>query len=463
MMISKMMKKIHSNISIIITAAGASTRFGGNRKKEFLCYNGGTVLSGSIKTFLSLYDTLLNENFQIKNLVVTSPVGKTEEMKNIIFQDKKAEQLLSKVNFNIVEGGSSRQESVYNALKFLRSRINSDNHEVNANSREVSNLIEKELVLIHDGARPFVTEEEIKRVIEAALESGAAIPGIEPTDTFKVVDDNDYIISHPVRKNLRAVQTPQGFYYEKLFSAYQKIIERDGIQKLSEFTDDAQIWGEFFDSIKIVKGEKSNIKITYPSDLGLITTSENREVKALCEASPDLTYLKKHEGTECGENSMIRIGLGYDLHKLVEGRKLIIGGVHFEFEKGEEAHSDGDVLLHAVTDAVLGASGLGDIGSYFPPEDEKWKDADSAFLLQTVMKDIRANGWEIENIDCVVKLEKPKFLPKRNEVISSIAKILNIEPEKVFVKAKTGEKIPPVGTSEAVEAEVVALLRKIQN
>lgn len=155
---------------------------------------------------------------------------------------------------------------------------------------------------------------------------------------------------------------------------------------------------------------------------------------------------------------MIKVGLGYDLHRLVEGRKLIIGGIEFPFEKGEDGHSDGDVLLHAVTDALLGASGLGDIGSYFPPEDPEWKDADSAKLLQAVWKDVKAAGWKLGNLDCVVKLEKPKFLPKRMEVIASIANILGVENKRVFVKAKTGEKIPPVGTSDAIEAYVVCLL-----
>ena len=157
---------------------------------------------------------------------------------------------------------------------------------------------------------------------------------------------------------------------------------------------------------------------------------------------------------------MIRVGLGYDLHRLVEGRKLFLGGVEFDFSKGEQGHSDGDVLLHAVTDALLGASGLGDIGSYFPPEDEKWKDADSKLLLQKVWNDVRNEGWNIVNIDCVIKLEKPKFLPKRQEVINSIAQILEIESSNVFVKAKTGEKLPPIGTSQAVEAEAVCLLEK---
>lgn len=157
---------------------------------------------------------------------------------------------------------------------------------------------------------------------------------------------------------------------------------------------------------------------------------------------------------------MIRVGLGYDIHRLVEGRRLLLGGVELPFEKGEDGHSDGDVLYHAITDAILGASGLGDIGSFFPPEEAKWKDADSAELLKTVMEKVYAQGWQIENLDCVIKLEKPKFIPYRQKVIKSIAHTLDIAPEQVFVKAKTGEKLPPVGTSEAVEATVVCLLSK---
>ena len=157
---------------------------------------------------------------------------------------------------------------------------------------------------------------------------------------------------------------------------------------------------------------------------------------------------------------MIRVGLGYDLHRLIEGRKLLLGGIELPFERGEDGHSDGDVLFHAITDAVLGASGLGDIGSFFPPEEAKWKDADSAELLRTVMKKVSADGWKIENLDCIVKLEKPKFIPYRQQVIESIARTLDVAPDQVFVKAKTGEKLPPVGTSDAVEATVVCLLSK---
>ena len=155
---------------------------------------------------------------------------------------------------------------------------------------------------------------------------------------------------------------------------------------------------------------------------------------------------------------MIRVGLGSDLHRLIPGRALILGGVVLPFEKGEDGHSDGDVLFHAITDAVLGAAGLGDIGSFFPPEDPKWKDADSAELLKAVMQKVRSAGWELVNIDCVIKLEKPKFLPYRQQVIESVAAALGVSADKVFVKAKTGEKLPPVGTSDAVEAEAVCLL-----
>lgn len=157
---------------------------------------------------------------------------------------------------------------------------------------------------------------------------------------------------------------------------------------------------------------------------------------------------------------MIRVGIGYDLHRLVENRALILGGVTLPFDKGEDGHSDGDFLFHAITDAVLGASGLGDIGTFFPPEEPQWKNADSALLLKTVMKKVYGEGWKIENLDCVIKLEKPKFIPYRQQIIDSIARTLNINPDQVFVKAKTGEKLPPVGTSEAVEAYVVCLLSK---
>ncbi len=155
---------------------------------------------------------------------------------------------------------------------------------------------------------------------------------------------------------------------------------------------------------------------------------------------------------------MIRIGLGYDLHLLTEGRRLLLGGVHIPFEKGEAAHSDGDVLLHAFADALLGAAGMGDIGSYFPPEDPQWKNANSADLLRVIWKDVTAQGWQLENADCVVAIEKPKILPYRNAICSSIADILGVKSSQVFVKAKTGEKVGVIGNGTAVAAWVNCLI-----
>ena len=155
---------------------------------------------------------------------------------------------------------------------------------------------------------------------------------------------------------------------------------------------------------------------------------------------------------------MFRVGLGWDLHRLVKGRPLVIGGIRIPYAKGEKAHSDGDVLLHAVTDALLGACGMGDIGSFFPPEDQKWKNADSKFLLKTVWEKIRAGGWELENLDCVLILQKPKILPFRDEIIRSISSILEVPVNRVFFKGKTFEGLECVGKGRAVQSFCTALL-----
>lgn len=155
----------------------------------------------------------------------------------------------------------------------------------------------------------------------------------------------------------------------------------------------------------------------------------------------------------------IRIGLGYDLHRLVENRKLMLGGIEIPFEKGEDGHSDGDVLLHAITDALLGAASLGDIGLFFPPSDEKWKNADSKVLLKTAWNKILEKGWDLVNLDCVIAIEKPKLIPYRDQICESIAKILNTDKNNVFVKAKTGEKLGAVGEGLAVEVWATCLLQ----
>ncbi|MEL3905920.1 MAG: 2-C-methyl-D-erythritol 2,4-cyclodiphosphate synthase [Treponema sp.] len=157
---------------------------------------------------------------------------------------------------------------------------------------------------------------------------------------------------------------------------------------------------------------------------------------------------------------MIRIGLGYDLHRLVADRPLILGGVHIPFEKGEAGHSDGDVLLHALADALLGAAALGDIGELFPPDDPQWKNADSRMLLNTVWQKVMQAGWQLENADCVIAIQKPKILPHREAIRRSIADILGVTTDRIFVKAKTGEGVGVIGSGTAAAVWCTCLISR---
>ena len=392
-------------IAVIIAAAGSSQRMKGSVKKQYLPLGNETVLSKSLKAFL--------KSVSCFSVTITIPKGEKSVAKAAIFSDKEIPELLKSTPLFFVDGGKTRQESIFNALLHL------------------SKMSEKpEIVLIHDGARPFVETKTILETAEAALLHGAAVPGIPPTDTQKIVDEEGFIKTHLERSSMISVQTPQGFDFEKLLSAHKIAAAESRI-----FTDDTEIYALLSEKIKTVEGSSDNMKITYPKDCTSF-------------ASPTTS------GTQ------IRCGLGYDLHRLVEGRKLMLGGIEIPFDKGEAAHSDGDVLLHAITDALLGASGLGDIGSYFPPEEAKWKDANSAVLLKACWSDVKKSGWKLGNIDCVIKLEKPKFIPYRSRVISSIANILEVEEEKIFVKAKTAEGLESVGEGKAIEAWVNCLLTK---
>ena len=384
-------------------------------KKEYLPLNGGTVLSCAAKAFANTK--------KFSYFVITHPKGQEEQAKAALFADK---SLTEKDFPNLIftEGGSTRQSSIFNALSILEKCTPSP-----------------DFVLIHDGARPFIDEKTILLTVDATLEHGAAVPALTPTDTQKTKDENGFIKEHLERRTMAAVQTPQGFDFPKLIEAHRKAISMSNAGK--EYTDDTEIYGEFAGKVKIIDGTPENIKITWAKDYNAEKAKDNAD---------------KDEGKSDMQD--IRCGLGYDLHRLVEGRRLVIGGVDIPFEKGEDGHSDGDALLHAITDSLLGASGLGDIGSYFPPEEAKWKDADSAELLKTVWKDVKDAGWNLGNLDCVIKLEKPKFLPQRKEVIASIAKILEVPEDKVFVKAKTGEKLGSVGEGKAIEVWVTALLIK---
>ncbi len=403
-------------LALVIVAAGSSSRMGGI-KKEYLPLQGGTVLSTATKAFLkTLHFSVVAVTFPNNDDKALLEQAR-QKSEDALFADSEVKSFAGETQFIFVPGGKSRQLSVYNALKAVKLQFKGSNP----------------LVFIHDGARPFVTSEVISCACEAALENGAAAPGLQPVDTQDELDENGFIKRHLVRSELTAVQTPQVFMLDELLQAHEKAILSG-----REYTDDTEIWDLFVPGgkVKIVQGDSRNKKITYREDI--------------LPAQQDCTK----------EEKMIRTGLGYDKHALISGRPLMLGGIKIESDLGEDGHSDGDVLLHAITDALLGACGMGDIGSFFPPEEAKWKDADSKVLLKTVWDKITAEGWKLENLDCVVALEKPKFLPHRQNVIDSIAKVLGVESSQIFVKAKTGEKLGDVGQRRAVEVWAACLLSK---
>ncbi len=413
------MTKEAIKVALIVAAAGTSSRFEAGEKKEFLplssnlfpSQKGGTVLSCSIEAFLQFFTE--HKSYTLSNLIITIPNAdyKTKTQQALNASPYVRDTLISLCTEPaFVEGSTTRQASVLCALQYLRS--------LNENI---------DIVLIHDGARPFVTKEIVDDVIRVAHSKGASVPTIPPVDTQKEVDLNGKIIRHLTRSSLRAVQTPQGFCFEKLYSAHLQA-ENDN----KEYTDDTQIWAEYVGDVYTVQGSEKNKKITFKQDLEYTMT----------------------------EKILYRTGLGSDLHRLEKGLKLMIGGIEIPFDKGEVAHSDGDVLLHAITDSLLGAIGLGDIGELFPPNDDTWKNANSAVLLKSAWEKVQTEGWQLQNMDCILQMEKPKFLPWRENVIESISSILECEKERVFVKAKTGEGLGDIGQGRAISAQVVCLLKK---
>lgn len=399
------------SIALIIVAAGSSTRMGGQTKKEYLPLNNGTVLSTVALTFL--------KSNQISNIAVVIPHNGIKEAEEAFYKDSELNSIISnnQISVNFIEGGQTRQSSVYNALDFFGSKS-----------------IKPDYVLIHDGARPFLSTELVNKSIKYTIQYGASVPAVNPVDTQKEIESSGFITRHLLRKNIKAVQTPQGFTFTDIYECHKQA-------KLDnqEYTDDTEVYDRYSKKQTFVfDGESENKKITYIEDI------------------PQNT----HKTSESRKNKMFRTGIGYDKHRLVENRKLMIGGIHIPYEKGEDGHSDGDAVLHAITDALLGASHKGDIGSYFPDTDSKYKDADSKQLLSYAWNDVIKDGWNLENLDVVILLEKPKFLSYREQVIHSIAKTLNVSDDKIFIKAKTGEKLGDVGNGNCIEVFANCLLSK---
>ena len=310
-------------------------------------------------------------------------------------------------------GGKSRAESVLCGLKEA----------------------EGEFVCIHDGARPNLSAALLQKIFAAACRYGAAVPALPVTDTVKKKKDGK-IISTLNREELCLTQTPQIFRTQWLKKAYMQ-------ENFSACTDDAELIQKAGYDVFTVEGEKSNIKLTVPEDVALLKI-----------------FMELNSGIDMDKSRKIRIGNGYDAHRLQEGRKLILGGVDIPFAKGLAGHSDADVLLHAVCDSLLGAAALGDIGKFFPDSNQKYKDISSLILLSETGRILKENGFSVQNIDATVIAQNPRLAPFIGQMRENIASSLAIDKENVCVKATTTEGMGFIGSGEGIAAMSVCSVFK---
>ena len=334
---------------------------------------------------------------EVREIIIVTGSGEIDEVREIVHAGN-----FSKVK-GVFEGGETRQLSVVNGLRHVTCP----------------------LVGIHDGARPFVTAQTARRTFEAAEKYGAAVACVPVTDTIKVTDDG-FVTDTPQRSKLFAAQTPQAFKTELIRRAYANAAEKN-----ISLTDDASAAEAMGVRVAVVEGSAENVKITAPRDL---------------------------EAFEMSVSKTPRVGFGIDVHKLASGRKCILGGVEIEHETGLLGHSDADVLLHAISDALLGAAALGDIGKHFPDTDPAYEGISSIKLLECVRDLIEKNGCKIINIDSTVACQAPKLAPHIDKMRQNIAVALKIDVWSVSVKATTTEKLGYEGSGEGITAYAVAMI-----
>ncbi|MEA2930037.1 MAG: 2-C-methyl-D-erythritol 4-phosphate cytidylyltransferase, partial [Hyphomicrobiales bacterium] len=288
-----------------------------------------------------------------------------------------------------------------------------------------------QIVLVHDAARPFVSDALVSRAIAAAGAHGAAIPGLPVTDTVKLVDAQDIVTATLDRSHLRTVQTPQAFAYPSLLDAHR----RAAAAGREDFSDDAALaeWAGL--KVSVFDGEKGNVKMTTADDFS----------RAEAELAANLAD--------------IRTGIGYDIHSFEDGDHIWLGGVRIPHTRKLSGHSDADVALHALVDAILGALADGDIGVHFPPTDEKWRGTSSDKFLAFAVERVRARGGMVSHLDVAIVAEAPKVNPRRDEMRARIAEIAGVSIDRVGVKATTNEKLGAIGNGEGIAAYATATIR----
>ena len=393
-------------VSAIIAAGGRGVRFGADRPKQFLDLGGRSIVETSVGA--------LAASARVDEVVVALPEEHLEAVAKTWPSSAKP--------LAFVAGGARRQDSVANA--FAKSSRDAD------------------VIVIHDAARPFVSADLIARTVDAAYAHGAAIAAIPVRDTVKQAGDPARDGSRPIRATIPRdtvflAQTPQAFRRDVLARALEE-------GKSIDATDEAMLVERLGLPVHVVEGDVRNIKITTTEDLA------TAQAVALQSSG-------RLEGDGFSRRLM-RIGNGYDLHKLVSGRPLILAGVTIPFELGLDGHSDADIVCHAVTDAVLGAAGLGDIGRLFPDTDPKWQGANSIALLEGAMARVHDAGYRVSNVDVTVIAQRPKLLPYLEAMRANLAAALGVDAGAVSVKGKTNEGVDSMGRGESMACHAVVLL-----
>jgi 2-C-methyl-D-erythritol 4-phosphate cytidylyltransferase/2-C-methyl-D-erythritol 2,4-cyclodiphosphate synthase len=382
------------HVSAIIAAAGRGARFGAEQPKQLLMLAGRPILQHTIEAF--------TRSAVIGDIVVALPAELAVSPPEYTRSARKP--------IEIVEGGARRQDSVARAFARIDSRA--------------------DVVVVHDAARPLVSDDLIRRTVDAAARFGAAIAALPARDTVKRGDADRMITATLPREEIFLAQTPQAFRTDVLRAALAHT------RNTADATDEAMLAEQSGHRVFLVEGDARNIKITTPDDLVM--------AELMMGSAPSL-----------------RIGNGYDLHRLVAGRPLILAGIAIPFEKGLHGHSDADAICHAVTDAILGAAGAGDIGRHFPDDDPAWKGADSLELLRRAASLVRDLGFVVGNVDLVVIAQRPKLVPYIDAMTANLAGALGCEPGRISVKGKTNEGVDSMGAGESIAVHAVALLARV--
>ena len=379
----------------ILVAAGRGLRAGSGGPKQYRSIGGQTVIFRAMEPFC-----------RHPQITAVQPVLNPDD--TAVFNDAVRELRYEPP----AKGGATRQASVHAGLEALVRQ-------------------KPDVVLIHDAARPFVSAALIARAIEAASRTGAAVPVIPVTDTIKLIGETGHVEATPERARLRIAQTPQAFRFDVILDAHRRAV-REG---RDDFTDDAALaeWAGL--TVTTFEGDPANMKLTTPEDFV-------REEARLGAALGD-----------------VRTGSGYDVHAFGEGDHLMICGVRVPHTKGFLAHSDGDVGLHALVDAILGALADGDIGSHFPPSDPRWKGAASDQFLKYALERVTARGGRIAHLDVTLICERPKIGPHRDAMRARIAEITGLSLSRVAVKATTSERLGFTGREEGIAALASATIR----